>query len=158
MYGHMLQLQLPSPPGRADERLVRRRLLHLVDDVRLGRDDDRLAGECQREIEDRLGRADMVGMVDDVRRAFGMRGDRRAGMLRLELQQLGLAEGLVDDAHARPQQHVAAGLAREIAAEVPVGPEDDLLVLRDLVEDDLGADELVTMMSESAFTAAEQLM
>ena len=79
----------------------------------------------------------MVGMVDDVRRAFGVRGDRRAGMLGLELQQLGLAERLVDDADARPQQHLAPGLAREIAAEVPVGAEDDLLVLRDLVEDDL---------------------
>ena len=79
----------------------------------------------------------MVGMVDDVRRAFGMRGDRRVGMLGLELQQLGLAERLVDDADAGPQQHVAAGLAREIAAEMPVGAEDDLLVLRDLVEDDL---------------------
>ena len=78
-------------------------------------------------------------MVDDVRRAFGMRGDRRVRMLGLELQQLGLAEGLVDDANARPQQHLAARLAREIAAEVPVGAEDDLLVLRDLVEDDLRA-------------------
>ncbi len=100
----------------------------------------------------------MVGMVDDVRRAFGVRRDRRVGMLGLELQQLGLAERLVDDADARPQQHVAAGLARQIAAEVAVGPEDDLLVLGDLVEDDLRADELVTMMSQSAFTAAEQLM
>ena len=61
----------------ADEGLVRRRLLHLVDDVRLGRDEDRLRpGELEREVEDRLGRADMVGMVDDVRRAFGMRRDR----------------------------------------------------------------------------------
>jgi hypothetical protein len=31
-------------------------------------------------------------MVDDVRRAFGVRRDRRAGMLGLELQQLGFAE------------------------------------------------------------------
>ena len=115
----------------------RRRFLHLVDDVRLGRDEDRLRGRGQREVEDRLGRADMVGMVDDVRRAFGMRRDRRVGMLGLELEQLGLAESLVDDADARPQQHVAADLAREIAAEVAVGAEDDLLVLRDLVEDDL---------------------
>ncbi len=75
-------------------------------------------------------------MVDDVRRAFGMRRHRRIGMLGLELQELGLAERLVDDADARPQQHVAPGLAREIAAEVPVGAEDDLLVLRNLVEDD----------------------
>jgi hypothetical protein len=64
----------------------------------------------------------------------------------------------VDDADARPQQHVAPGLAREIAAEVPVGAEDDLLVLRDLVEDDVGRRADVTMMSLSAFTAAEQLM
>ena len=92
-------------------------------------------GRVDREVEDRLGRADMVGMVDDVRRAFGMRRDRRAGMLGLELQQLGLAERLVDDADARPQQHVAPGLAGEIAAEVPVGAEDDLLVLGDLLED-----------------------
>ena len=79
----------------------------------------------------------MVGMVDDVRRAFGVRRDRRTGMLGLQLQQLGLGKGLVDDADARPQQHVAPGLAREIAAEMPVGAEDDLLVLGDLVEDDL---------------------
>ena len=78
-------------------------------------------------------------------------------MFLLELQQLGLAEGLVDDANARPQQHLPPQLAREIAAEVAVRAEDDLLVLWDLVEDDLRADE-VTMMSLSAFTAAEQLM
>ena len=80
----------------------------------------------------------MVGMVEDVRRAFGMGEHRRAGMLRLQLEQLGLREGLVDDAHARPEQHVAAGLAGEIAAEMLVGAEDDLLVHRDLPEDDLG--------------------
>ena len=99
----------------------------------------------------------MVGVIDDVRRAFGVRRDRRAGMLGLELQQLGFAERLVDDADAGPQQHLAPGLAREIAAEMAVGAEDDLLVGRDLVEDNLG-EELVTMMSLSAFTAAEQLM
>ena len=63
-----------------------------------------------------------------------------SGMLGLELQQLGLAERLVDDADAGPQQHLAPGLAREIAAQMPVGPEDDLLVLRYLVEDHLRAD------------------
>jgi hypothetical protein len=90
-------------------------------------------------------------MVDDVRRAFGMGGDRRARVLRLELQQLGLREGLVDDADARPQQHLAAGLAGEIAAEMLVRAEDDLLVERDLVLRIVSADELVTMMSLSAF-------
>src|SRR6185503_1355588 len=81
----------------------------------------------------------MVGMIDDVRRAFGVRRDRRVRVLGLELQQLGLAEGLVDDADARPQQHLTPELPRQIAAEVPIGAEDDLLVLRDLVENDLSA-------------------
>ena len=67
-----------------------------------------------------------------------VRGDRRAGVQRLELEQLGLAERLVHDAHARPQQHVAAHLAVDIAAEMLVGTEDDLLVLRDLAQDLLG--------------------
>jgi hypothetical protein len=89
----------------------------------------------------------------------GHSGERRRGarMLGLELQQLGLAESLVDDADARPQQHVATGAAREIAAEVAVGAEDDRLILRYLAEDRV-REELVTMMSLCAFTAAEQLM
>ena len=81
----------------------------------------------------------MVGMVDDVRRAFRVSGDRRAGMLRLELDQFGLGKGLVDDADSGPQQHVAAGASGEVAPEVAVGAEDDLLVLRDLAEDDVRA-------------------
>src|SRR5205823_10145190 len=97
---------------------------------------------CRRpqcEVEDRLGRTDEVGMIDDVRRAFGMRRDRSAGVLGLELQELGLAERLVDDADSGPKQHLAAERARQIAAEVAVGAEDDLLLLRNLVEDDLSA-------------------
>ena len=93
----------------------------------------------------------MVGMVEDVRRAFGMGEHRRPGMLRLELEQLGLREGLVDDAHARPEQHVAAGLAGEPAAEMLVGAEDDLLLLRNLLEDGLGRragdDDVATALS-----------
>ena len=100
----------------------------------------------------------MIGMVDDVRRAFGMGEHRRAGMLRLELEQLGLGEGLVDDADARPEQHVAPGLAGEIAAEMLVGAEDDLLLLAGSGLRIVSADELVTMMSLSAFTSAELLM
>ena len=42
------------------------------------------------------------------------------------------------DAAAVPQQHVAAGLARQVAAEVLVGGEDDLLVRRQLRDDLLG--------------------
>ncbi len=68
------------------------------------------------------------------------------------------AESLMDDADAWPQQHVAARLAGEVAAKVPVGPKDDLLVCGYFVKGRLSADELVTMMSLSALTAAEQLM
>jgi hypothetical protein len=86
-----------------------------------------------------------------------VRGDRRAGVLGFELEQFGLAEGLVDDAHARPQQHVAPELAVEIAAQMAVGAEDDLLVGRDLARIVSALDD-VTMTSDSAFTSVEQLM
>ncbi len=134
----MLQLQLPSAPGAPMKVLCGAAFSiwwmmcgSVATMIVCG-------GRRQSVVEDRLGRADQIGMVDDVRRAFGMGEHRGAGMLRLELEQLGLREGLVDDAHARPEQHVAAGLAGEIAAEMLVGAEDDLLLLRDLREDDLG--------------------
>src|SRR3546814_326052 len=54
----------------ADEDLVGRRLFHLVDDVRFGRNDDRLRRAGQGKSEDRRGRTDMVGMLDDIAGAF----------------------------------------------------------------------------------------
>src|SRR5579872_7287413 len=45
----------------------------------------------------------------------------------------------MDDADARPKQHVATGLAREIAAEVTVRAKDDFLVPGYLIEDHAGA-------------------
>lgn len=96
-------------------------------------------------------------MVDDMRRAFRMRRHGRAGMLGLQLQQFRLAERLMHDADARPEQHVAAELALQIAAQMLVGAEDDLLLPWDLRQI-FSAEEEVTMMSESAFTSAEQLM
>src|SRR3546814_1671229 len=60
-------------------------------------------------------------------------------MLRYQLQKLGLAERLMHDAHARPQQHLAPELAVEIAAQMAVRAEDDLLAFRDLADDRLGA-------------------
>ena len=39
------------------------------------------------------------------------------------------------DAHARPQQHFAVELAAHIAAQMPVGAEDDFLVFRYLADD-----------------------
>ena len=77
MYGHILQLQLPSPPGTPMKVLSG--AAFSIWWMMCGSVATRIvsAGERQREIEDRLGRSDMVGMVDDVRRAFGMRRDRR---------------------------------------------------------------------------------
>ncbi len=70
--------------------------------MRLGRDDQRVALECLGELQDAAGRADVIGVLDDMRRAFGMRGDGGTGMLLLQLEQFLLAERLVHDAHARP--------------------------------------------------------
>src|SRR3546814_1010928 len=62
---------------RADEGLFGQRLFHLVDDVRLGRDDQRVAGKGLGELQYAAGRSDIIGMIDDIGRAFGMRRDRR---------------------------------------------------------------------------------
>ncbi len=67
-----------------------------------------------------------------------MRRDRGAGILRLQFQQFGFRESLVDNADPRPQQHLAIEPAGEITAEMAVRAEDDLLALGYLVEDRLG--------------------
>ncbi len=64
----------------------------------------------QRELQDGARRAHLIGMIEDEGRAFGMGGHGRAGVQRLQLQELRLGEGLVHDARARPEQHVAAHL------------------------------------------------
>src|SRR4028119_157231 len=101
MYGHMLQLQLPSPPGTpmnclcgaafsiwwmmcgsvatragsAGGRVARAGAVRgvrcpacRVGAVRVGRGQVGVGGGRDGEGEDRAGGADMVGMVDDVRR------------------------------------------------------------------------------------------
>ncbi len=117
---------------------MRQRLFHLVDDVRLCRNDQSIAGKRLGEVEDAAGGADIVCMFHNVRRAFGMRGDRCTRMLLLELDEFGLAEGFVDDAHPRPEKHVTTQLAHQIAAQMLVRPENNRLRFRDLREDLFG--------------------
>ena len=115
------------------------RELHLVDDVGFGRDDQRIAREGLRKLQDAAGRADIIGMVDDVRRAFGMRGHWNAGMLRFQFQQFSFRKRLMHNAHARPQQHVTVELTAQIATQMPVGSKNDFLFGRDLAQNRLGA-------------------
>ena len=61
-----------------------------------------------------------------------MGSNRRIGMLCLQLQKLRFREGFVNDANARPQQHIAAEFAVQIAAKMPVRAENDLLLRRNL--------------------------
>ena len=51
----MLQLQLAVCARCADEILFRQRLFHLVDDVRLGRHDQRVTFKFLREFQDAAG-------------------------------------------------------------------------------------------------------
>ena len=62
--------------------------------------------------------------------ALGVGDHLGVRVLDLELDQLLLAEDLVDDAAARPEHHVPAGLLHHVAAEVLVRREEDLPVLR----------------------------
>jgi hypothetical protein len=80
----------------------------------------------------------MVGMVNDVGRAFGMGQHWNPRMLRLQFEELGLRKGLVHDTDTRPEQHVATHLAVEVSAQMLVRSEDDFLVLRELVQDRFG--------------------
>src|SRR3546814_2017940 len=73
-------------------------------------------------------------MIYNMRRAFGMRRHRSAGILRLQLQQLGFAKRLMHDANARPEQHVAPHLPGKITAQMLIRTENDFLVLRNLRE------------------------
>src|SRR3546814_4235111 len=75
-----------------------------------------------------------LGMIDNMRRAVGMRRHRSAGILRLQLQQLGFAKRLIHDANARPEQHVAPHLPGKITAQMLIRTENDFLVLRNLRE------------------------
>ncbi len=113
---------------RTNEEFVRDRKFHLVDNVRLSRDDERVAGHVLRVLEDAAGAADIIGMVDDMRRAFGVRGDGGAGVLRLEFYEFGFAKCLMNDAHAGPEQHIAPGFAGDISAEMLVRAENDFLI------------------------------
>ena len=97
-------------------------------------------------------------MIDNRGRAFGVRGDRCAGILLFQLEQLCLAKRLVHNANAWPQQHFAIKLAAEIAAQVAVRPEDDLLVARDLLQDRFRAGTGGRITSDNAFTSVLQLM
>ena len=106
-----------------------------MDDVRLGRDDERVALHRLRILQDTAGAADIIGMIDDMRRAFGMRRHWNAGMLRLQFQQLGFRKRLMHNAHARPQQHVTVELTAQIAAQMPVRSKDDFLLGGNLAQD-----------------------
>src|SRR5690349_13859728 len=59
-------------------------------------------------------------------------------MLEPERFELSEAERLVDDAAAGPELHVAARLLDQVATEVLVGGEEDLLVLGNGAHDALG--------------------
>ena len=70
------------------------------------------AGVLPREVEDAGRAADVVGVLQHGRRALGVGGHHGLGVRHLQLDQLPLAEGLVDLARARPEHQVAAQLPR----------------------------------------------
>ena len=110
--------------------LVGRGLLHLVQDAGLGRDDERLApGSTSRSLRS--------AVVEPMKSAWRRIASSHSGCAMISAlgvalhqpDELPLAEGLVDDAAALPEDAGrAAGLLLDEAAEVLVGREEDLLV------------------------------
>jgi hypothetical protein len=121
-------------------------------------DDELALGALDHVLEQRRGRADELGFGEQARLALGMRDELGLGMLDLELGDLALAEGLVDDAGALPEPHrsTTGALARpplgacarpydgasrllgDKGAQVAVRGEEDGPVARDLLDDPHG--------------------
>ena len=97
----------------------------------------------------------MVGMLQQVGFALGVRDDLGRGMPHLELELL-FREGLVNDACALPD-HLASGLLFEPGAEVAVWTEQDGLIFWNGVDHVDGVGARADHIGE-AFTAAVQLM
>src|SRR6478609_1409571 len=88
---------------RGDELLLRRALLHLVNDARLGDDDEGLSVVVLDVFEESGGGADEVGAFEQRLFALGVGDDFCAGVLLLDGEQLTEAEGLVNDAAPLPE-------------------------------------------------------
>ena len=115
--------------AQGDELLVGVLLLHLVEYARLGSHNETLGVAGLDIVEHGLGRTDKVGHLEQCRVALGVGNDRRVVIFGLQSQhRLGL-HGVVHGAHTVPQQHLAAGHLVDIAAQVAVGREDNLLLL-----------------------------
>ena len=69
--------------GRANESLAGRGFLHLMNDVRLGCHDQGVAFHRLRKLQYAARAADIVRMINDMRRAFWMGSNRHAGILGL---------------------------------------------------------------------------
>jgi hypothetical protein len=106
-----------------------------VQDAVFGEHDELRAGVAFGVLEQRGGRADELGHPEDRLLALRVRDDLRVGVTLTQLHELLLAEGLVHDAAALPDPHLAAGLLLQPAPEVLVGREEDLAVFGDRADD-----------------------
>lgn len=118
-----------------DEGLLRGSQLHLVDDPRLGGDDELLPRVVDGIVQQSGGRADEMGLLQDMRLAFGMGDQLGLRMANHQLGDLFIGKDLVHHAGPVPDHHVATGLLDQVGAEVLVGGKNDGLILGDAVDD-----------------------
>src|SRR5215831_13353977 len=93
--------------------------------ARLGADDELARGGARRILEQRGGGADEVSAAQDGLFALGMRDELGLRVSLHEGGQLSLAERLVHDAAALPEDHLAPRLFLEKSAEILVRGEED---------------------------------
>ena len=106
---------------RFQENFIRRCLLHLMKQTIVGGDDELFHRQLARRFDQRRGRADHIGLGNDIQRRFGVDQHLGVGMPGAQLAQPVGLEGFVHHAGAAPQQHVDAGLPLHVSAQVSVG-------------------------------------
>ena len=99
-----------------------------MQDADLGSDDEFRRRVFAAETQDARRARDRVGHVRDLRPAFGVRDDQRAGVLRARRLDVLGQDAFVRRTKAVPQNQFAPQFFRHVSAEVAIGNENDFLV------------------------------
>ena len=106
--------------GRDDKALVGRLLLQLVKDALIRGDDEFGVVHLARGVDDLRGRADPIGEFEHAGGRLRVREYRRARVDLFQIEQRPRLELLMHDAGAVPHEHIGAGFAAHVIAQMTI--------------------------------------